>query len=174
MSAEDEHVSKKQKKGGTDLPTQYDQKQLQQMEILMKSNLLQLHTKELLQNVDANVKFSSKKLNEWLEQLKTDLQSTAKYTCHNREITNEWLDNQSYGLELNLREGETCQIAYIAPKQVEVVGSFDSNTGTAPLYNIDIAVTIPAEILSSRFVSPLPSSPIVFHSLTTIFSAGIY
>lgn len=150
MSASEEHVAKKARKAPA-LPTQDEQKQLQQMEILMKSNLLQLQSKELLANTDATTKFSSKRLNEWLEELKTDLQSTAKFTCHNREITSEWLQTQSNGINLDFcSNSDPCSITYTSPTRVEVVGSFDSGAGTAPFFNVDVAVFMPAELFAAR------------------------
>ena len=158
MSEEDQqhgHVAKKPRKSSssnaTALPTQDEQKQLQQMEILMKSNLLQLQSKELIGHVDATAKFSSKKLVDWLEQLKTDLLCTAKHTCHQREISAEWTQSQGYGIDLSsFVHHDVDSITYLAPSQVEVIGSFDSGAATAPLYNIDIAIYMPADIFSAR------------------------
>jgi hypothetical protein len=149
-SSSDDPIAKKARKN-LDLPSNDEQKQLQQMEILMRSNMLSLQTKELLAEVSPHSKLSSKKLGEWLDILQVDMQNTAKLTCTNREITAEWLVQQEYDLHLSSID-EMPAIIYQPPREIQFVGSFSVGTGTAPLYNVDIMVVMPAELFCQRDV----------------------
>lgn len=134
------------------LPSSDEQRQLQQLEILMRNNLINLQTKELLQQVDPSYKYSSKKLQEWLATLLIDLKDVSAKTCHGRVISANWLKKQNYnGFELvNATGNEDFSIDYTSPQVVEVLGSYNYGTGVAPFYNIDIAVQIPVDIIQPR------------------------
>lgn len=152
--AGDEPASKKPKKV-FELPTADEQKQLHQMAILMRSNLLSLQCKELITEVSAVKKFSSKRLTEWLATLHSDLVSTAKYTCVGREISGEWVEDtqKHYGLTLSHFDDEDNipTITYQVPSAVETIGSYCTTSGTAPIYVIDVAVTMPAAMFTNRY-----------------------
>lgn len=138
----------KKQKTTNQLPTRDEQKQLQQVEILMKTNLFHLQVKELLDQISCKDKLSTKKLDQWMTNLESDLLSQAKYTCNSRVISTSWVDSLSYeGLNF---VNSNVEITYGTPTQVTPIGSFAYNTGTAPFYTIDIAVTMPAECIQAK------------------------
>jgi hypothetical protein len=147
----EEPASKKPKKV-FELPTANEQKQLQQMSVLMRSNLLALQCQALIAEVSAVKKFSSKRLVEWIETLHGDLVSTSKHTCVGREVNGEWAERQNYGLQLSHFDDDepTPSITYQCPSAVETIGSYTTNSGTAPIYVLDVAVTMPASLFSNR------------------------
>lgn len=157
--SEEDGGNKKSKKNPNLLPTQDEQKQLKQIDILLKNNLLNLECKELLAETKEKSKqiISSKKLQELVLKLTDDLKNTSKTSCHGREISFDWVQAQNYvGLERPLSvptsfNDTQFSIIYQSPQSVDVIGSFRNQTLTAPDYNIDIAVVIPNGIINSRY-----------------------
>jgi hypothetical protein len=149
--------SKKQKKTHQ-LPTQDEQRQLQQMEVLLKNNLLNLQAKELVDEMTSinQKKYGSKRLGEWLSQLETDLTNTStKSGCHGREISLSFVRKQNYEgignwIGLDEVDEDNFSITFEAPVKVETVGSFLNQSSTSPYFNIDILVTMPASMFDSR------------------------
>ena len=142
-----EHPTKKAKT--VVLPSSEEQKQLQQLEILMKNNLLNIQTKELIDQVDASSKIATKKVASFIESLKGDIMSTAKSTCHQRLVTVDWIVNQAkYNLGFHDNE---MSIEYQSPKEVVVTGSHSFQTCISPFYNVDILVTMPNSLFTSRY-----------------------
>jgi hypothetical protein len=140
-----------------DLPTSDEQRQLHQMEILMKNNLLNLQCKELIEEMEEKSRslYSSKKLSAFLSSLEKDLMSTSKkHSCHDREISFEWVESQRYpGLSTPLSlqpSSEPVNFMYRSPVNVAVIGSYKTQSVTAPFYNIDVSVTIPKESVDAR------------------------
>lgn len=147
-----ETTSKKPRSDKADiLPSNEEQRQLQQLEILMKNNLLNLQAKELIQQIDASNKLSGKKVVEFLAALETDMKDTAKFTCHKRDITAEWVMQQSGYESLQFHNvSADMSINYRSPSEITVSGSHVSHACVVPFYNIDVLVTMPASIIQSR------------------------
>ncbi|RYH13594.1 hypothetical protein EON65_35290, partial [archaeon] len=145
------------KKRGRDesLPTDEEQRQLQNMDILMKSNLLQLQTTELLSNIDASSKLNKKKVQEWIQKVKDVLlDSKSKHSLHDREISGHWVEKQGYlSLVPSTPYSEKdLTITYQAPQEICDIGSHASDTTIAPFYNIDLALVMPAEFFETKDV----------------------
>lgn len=144
-----ENPAKKAKSGAV-LPSSEEQRQLQQLEILMKNNLLNLQAKELIDQVDASSKLSGKKVVEFLSTLDADVKDTSKSTCHKRQVTSDWVQQQSGYESLQFHCPEECSIEYRSPTELLTSGSYATNTCISPFYNIDILVTIPAKLIETR------------------------
>lgn len=147
-----EQPSKKAKATAV-LPTSEEQRQLQQLEILMKNNLLNLQAKELIQQIDASSKLSGKKVAEFLSTLDADSKDTSKSTCHKRQVTAEWVQQQAGYEALQFASSEDVEIEYRSPSELLTTGSYATNTCISPFYNIDILVTIPTKLIESRYDS---------------------
>ena len=142
------------------LPTTDEQKNLQQVEILMRTNLLALQISELLVQVAGEKVFQKKKLHAWAEDLVSDI-SSASFQIKRKgtatsEISLQWLSKQKIkGLEIDFNSCENydnfeLKIDFTAPSQVDLIGSYVNQTSTAPLLNIDIAVVMPPEMFETR------------------------
>lgn len=142
------------------LPTTDEQKNLQQVEILMRTNLLTLQISELLVQVAGEKIFQKKKLHSWIDDLISDISSASvkikKKGNTSSEISLQWLSKQKIkGLEIDLPSCESydnlqSKIDFAAPSQVDLIGSYVNQTSTAPLLNIDIAVVMPPEMFEPR------------------------
>eukprot|EP01033_Poteriospumella_lacustris_P005404 gene5401-3849_t len=146
-----ENPAKKAKTSSV-LPTSEEQRQLQQLEILMKNNLLNLQSKELIDQVDASSKLSGKKVSEFLSTLDADVKDTSKTSCHKRVLTTEWVQQQAGYEALQFNAYEEVSMEYRSPSELLTTGSFATNTCISPFYNIDILVTIPSKLIDTRDV----------------------
>lgn len=160
-----ENPAKKAKTSAV-LPTSEEQRQLQQLEILMKNNLLNLQSKELIEQVDASSKLSGKKVSEFLTALDADVKDTSKTSCHKRVLTTEWVQQQAGYESLQFNAYEEVSMEYRSPSELLTTGSYATNTCISPFYNIDILVTIPSKLIDSRYITitfMLSISVIFFH-----------
>lgn len=145
-----ENVVAKKARTAVVLPTSEEQRQLQQLEILMKNNLLNLQAKELIKQIDSSSKLSGKKVVDFLSALDTDAKDTSKSSCHKRQLTVDWAQQQAGNEALQFFSSEECSIEYRSPLELITAGSYAIDTCVAPFYNIDILVTIPSKILDSK------------------------
>ena len=138
----DQHVSKKPKHGNL-LPSHDEQKQLKQMDILMKNNLLGLQTAELIEQTKTEKKFSSAKFTTWIENffedLKTDNYSPKLSTSDSTEQLHFYNDNIT--------------IDFAPPTLIEKIGALATNTTILPTSIVEIAVQIPNELFAARYVT---------------------
>lgn len=137
------------------LPSAEEQRQLQQLEILMKNNLLNLQVKELISEVNDSEKMSSKKMTSFVQTLESDLKDRAKYTCHKRMVNVDWCKTQFPVLAHIFPDDATSDkdqvfIEYESPSTVEVTGSHSHQTMIAPFYNIDILLPMPTSIIQPK------------------------
>jgi hypothetical protein len=135
------------KKARMDLPTKDEQKNLLEVESLMRNNLLHLQVAEILNQVNAEKRFQKKSLVEWLDNLVSDL-GAASLGSKKSEISGRWLSTQ--GLPgVTLVENDV-KISFDKPTSVDYIGSFASQTATVPLLNIDVAVMMPSDMFDKR------------------------
>jgi hypothetical protein len=149
------------------LPSLDEQKQLQNVYLLMRSNLQQLQATELLDQVSATKKMAKKKFQDWLETLQEGLKTRGKGSLNDRELSLDWLSKQQYtGLSLhNLDQS----IVYQSPETLEIVGSQAVDTGIAPFYTLDLAVLIP-----NALVGPKDVLNHVYFDKKRLFLAGLW
>ena len=141
-------ASREAKRPKYDLPTKDEQRNLQQVEAVLRSNLIQLQASELLAQVKPGKHFESRKLLDWIDQLKKDLLSSS---LSNVELSQEWLhDHNLTGLQLSKNASESVNFTFQPPTSLEFIGSFSSSTATAPLLNIDIALALPEAMFTTR------------------------
>lgn len=162
----DEDTKREAKRPKYDLPTKDEQRNLQQVEAVLRSNLIQLQVSELLSQVKPGKHFESRSITEWIEELKKDLQSTSLDSV---ELSQAWLhENGLTGLQLSKHASESVNFTFQHPVAVETIGSLASSTATAPLLNIDLALTLPSEMFTTRFVIV-----VVVISVSNVFLAEI-
>lgn len=139
------------KKARTELPTKDEQKNLQQIESLMNSNLFNLQVSEILAQVDCVSSFQKKKVSTWLTALVSDV-SVPQHIDNNPSIDEKWLSNQDLsGFQLShFIKSTKVQFDFAPPVAVETVGSSVIKTATAPFLNIDVTVTMPPDIFETR------------------------
>lgn len=140
---------------GEALPTAIEQRQLHNFEILTKSNLLNLQSEELVNEIDrsTNEVIKKKKVDKWLKTLKDHIIDQSKFTCHDRELTISYVKKQSYkGLSsvFHKLHSEELSITYKSPTSVEVTGSFALESIVTPFTTIDILVKMPQEMFHHR------------------------
>ena len=132
-----------------DLPTKDEQKNLQQVESLLRSNLLQLQVSELLNQIRSEKHFDAQSVRAWIKQLEEDLQSDS---LDGTELSAAWLEeNGLSSVGLSKHASESVNFTFQHCTTLEVVGSRSSYTATAPLLNIDIAITLPTEMFDTRY-----------------------
>lgn len=138
------------KRAKISLPTKDEQKNLQHVESVMRTNLIQLQTSELLAQVNADKLVERKVFYDWVNQLKTDLTSGA-LTAVKKDISSAFLSKHKIsGIKLSKHAGETTTFVFEKPAAVETIGSSSSSTGTAPLVNVDLAVTLPVSTFTQK------------------------
>ena len=137
------------------LPSKDEQLQLQNTDTLMKTNLLQLQSKELLSEVSTNGQLEKKKMSVWLESVMLQLRDGGGLA--GTKITASWLrDNAGITLgghgEASECSGGNAESSLIfePPAAVETVGSFVLKTSTTPFLNIDVAVEMPSGCFEAK------------------------
>eukprot|EP01038_Epipyxis_sp_PR26KG_P014271 gene14271-19147_t len=137
------------------LPSRDEQKSLLHVDSLLRSNLLSLQVKELLDQVE--LKESSKDIirnvgkdpsmdSVWVQSL---LQLLKCPVAVDFEVSNDWLNNKGYnGLTISSKSNSA--INFKSPENVEIIGSYSSDTVTSPISNIDVAITLPSDIFDQR------------------------
>eukprot|EP01039_Chlorochromonas_danica_P009781 gene9782-10816_t len=133
------------------LPSHEEQKQLHNIDVLMKSNLHHLQTTELLAQIDATKKMNKKSFLDWLGELQECLKDReGKTSFHDREVTGAWMEKLSLpGLSLCNR-AEDIAITFQCPSSVEIVGSLATETVVAPLLTVDLALPMSASFFNPR------------------------
>lgn len=148
----DGHAAKKQKVA---LPTRDEQKQLQQVELLMKSNLIQMEIDQILDEVSGEAVLNKKKVNGWMETVVSLLKDSASYkavtsTPLNKKTLKK-LDLKSVSiLSLVNSDDDAMKVEFCAPAGVEVIGSTQNQAALSAMFNIDVAVTMPASMFEAR------------------------
>lgn len=147
------------------LPTTDEQKNLQQVEVLMRTNLLNLQVSELLVQVGGEQIFQKKRVHQFIEELLTDIKSAtvnfkrkAGSGASTSELSFAWLRKQSFGgiypherlFEQSMTSTLT-KIDFEKPLQVELIGSYVYHTSTAPFLNVDVAVAMPKSMFDARY-----------------------
>jgi hypothetical protein len=144
--------SKKQKVA---LPTKDEQKQLQQVELLMKSNLLQLQVDQILEEVSGDSIRGKKKVSEWVDTVTSLLRAEASFA----DLKNSTLNKKTVKklglkslkvLSLVNSADEGFEISFLPPAAVDVVGSTEFGASLSAMFNIDVAVTMPAAMFESK------------------------
>jgi hypothetical protein len=136
------------------LPSHVEQRQLSNLDVLMKSNLLTLQTNELLNQVNADKKIGKQRFQEWFKQLKDLLMNrTTKVSLHEREISQQWLSKQSELTALTMPsiDQEDISITYICPDEVVSIGSAVSGSIVAPFYVLDLALPMDPSIYNQKY-----------------------
>ena len=129
------------------LPTKDEQKQLQQMDILMKTNILQLKVDSLLNEVSADKILIKTQVQAWIESVQSIINTDTKSI----KLNEKWMNKEGFkGLELHNKDDSTLEIMSSKPYKMDVIGSSVYKTATNPILNIDIAVTIPNECFVKR------------------------
>lgn len=140
------------------LPSHEEQKQLHNIDVLMKSNLHHLQTTELLTQVDATKKMNKKRFLDWLEELQECLKDReGKTSFHDREVTSAWMEKLSLPGLSQFNRAEDIAITFQCPTSIEIVGSLATETVVAPLLTVDLALPMcasffnPRDILNHRY-----------------------
>lgn len=148
----DGNASKQQKIA---LPTRDEQKQLQQVELLMKSSLLQLQVDQILEEVDSSAIANKKRVVTWMDEVVNILKDTSKYGKSVGATLNKKIIKK-LGLKgvdlLNLVNGDdsSIQLNFQPPAAVDVVGSTVHQSAISAMFNIDVAVTMPSSLFDSK------------------------
>lgn len=147
------------------LPSIDEQKSLQNVAVLMRTNLLTLQISELLQQVGGEKTFKKNNFHNWIEDLLLDtsnasikLKKKEGSSSPSNEVTFPWLKKLKIpGFNINEDSdvhSDHCnvKIAFEKPQQLELIGSYVTHTSTAPLLNVDIAVVMPPDIFDHRYL----------------------
>jgi hypothetical protein len=143
------------KKQKVALPTKDEQKQLQQVELLMKSNLLQLQVDQILQEVSGDSIRGKKKVSDWVDTVTTLLRTEASFTDVRKGTLNKktakklGLKSLKVLLLVNSAD-EGFEISFLPPAAVDVIGSTEFGASLSAMFNIDIAVTMPEAMFESK------------------------
>lgn len=143
-----------QKRAKVALPTKDEQKQLQQVDLLMKSNLLQLEIEQLLSEVSGDNLLAKKKVTAWVHTISELLKAPQSFSglpsnLSEKSIKDAGLKSMKAMVLVNT-EDESMKLNFQAPAAVEVIGSYVHHTALTAMLNVDIAVTMPATLFDSR------------------------
>lgn len=132
------------------LPTLDEQSQLNSTEFLLNSNLLNLQVENLLNEVKHQKKASSVKVLEGvIDRIKALLMNKQQdETVNQLWLTANNLDN----ILLSNYTKSDVSLKYRPPTEIEVIGSFATETITSPFVNVDLALVIPKECFDDRLV----------------------
>lgn len=145
--SQDTHSGKRAK---YDLPTKDEQKNLLQVESLMRSNLLSLQINEILLQVNAEKQFKRPELVDWVDNLVSDI-CNSSLGSKKTEVSGHWLLKQ--GIEgIDLINDSDVKIDFSKPTSVDYIGSFSCQTATAPILNIDLAMILPSDLFDKRYM----------------------
>jgi hypothetical protein len=159
------NTQKKSSKRKLEVPTQDEQKQLQQVDIVLKNSLLNLECRELISEMHEKVSDAvpTNDLSVWFQQFKRDISGVSnKHSLHHRCISFEWVKSQHYrGLDNALSNDFTSEesdsalfptIVYHNPTEDPYfIGSYCNHNLTSPYINVDIAITIPDGVIEQRY-----------------------
>ena len=135
------------------LPTKDEQMHLQQIEILMKSNLIKLQVDEMINEIICDNDFKKNSLNKWVDQLCHHLKNATSYvdkSMVSKPLTKKWLQKNFNDIILHGYYQDTISIDFKDPKAVDVVGSSKLNTATKPYMNIDVIINMPNECFDDK------------------------
>lgn len=138
------------------LPTKDEQKQLQQVELLMKSNLLQIQVDQILEEVSGDPILGKKKVASWVESIIGLLKDDASYNgIKDNAISRKTLKKSGLKMisimSLVNAEDDSLQINFAAPESVDLIGSTENHTALSSMFNVDVAITMPASLFESRY-----------------------
>jgi hypothetical protein len=148
---EEEYHDKSRK--SKSLPTKDEQMHLQQIEILMKSNLVKLQVDEMLNEVRCDDDFKKNKLNKWIDEFCNYLKNASNYvekSVKSKPLTKQWLQKNFNELKLQEYYQDSISIDFKDPKSVDVVGSSKLLTSTKPYVNVDIVINIPNDCFEDK------------------------
>lgn len=132
------------------LPSKDEQRQLQQVETLLKSNLLHLQVDELLNQVSGSKKIIKAKISKWTESITSLISDNSTFSAITGEINHSWVEKHSIiGLELK-NSFASCLEVFAKPTGVTLIGSSVYGTAVSPMLNIDIAVCMPSSVFESK------------------------
>lgn len=160
VAAEDAVDHKKRRSATNDLPTKEEQRQLQQVDLLMKTNILQLKVDSMLEEVSVGKLLHKRKAQGWIDSIVTLLtMKTDDGDIHNRlqdvlgsTIDSLWMSSNGIaGLSLVNASDATMSITFAPPAKVDIIGSFIHDTVTSSHVNIDVALTLPDKMFDSRW-----------------------
>lgn len=160
VAAEDAADHKKRRPVSNDLPTKEEQRQLQQVDLLMKTNILQLKVDSMLEEVSVGRLLHKRKAQSWIDSMVTLLtMKAADGDDHSRlqdvlgsTIDSQWMSSNGIaGLSLVNGSDATMSIVFAPPAKVDIIGSFVHDTVTSSHVNIDVALTLPDEMFDSRW-----------------------
>jgi len=167
VAMEDAMEHKKRRPASNDLPTKEEQRQLQQVDLLMKTNILQLKVESMLEEVSVCRLLHKRKAQDWIDSLVTLLtmrdddgdDRSRQHDLLGSTIDSLWMSrNGIAGLSLVNESDATMRIIFVPPIKVDIVGSFVHDTITSSHVNIDIALTLPDELFDSRYSSVFVTS----------------
>ena len=146
-----------QKRVKYELPTKDEQKQLQQMDLLMKSSLLQLELEQLLSEVSGQGVFAKSKVVQWVKAVTSFLTSSpAVTTLVGSTLTEKTIKTAGLTamkiLHMVNTMDDSMELVFQAPVAVDLIGSHTYKTATAPMLNIDIAVTMAGSMFDTKYV----------------------
>ena len=148
----EENAPKKQKIA---LPSKDEQKQLQQVDLLMKSNLLHLQVDQVLDEVSGSSIMNKKKVIAWTESILSCLKSESSYagvigTNLNKKSLKKMGLKAIKVLSIVNSDDQSMQVTFAPPAAVTEIGSTQHHTTLSSMFNVDIAVTMPSSILEPR------------------------
>jgi len=148
----EENAPKKQKIA---LPSKDEQKQLQQVDLLMKSNLLHLQVDQILDEVSGSSIMNKKKVIAWTESILSCLKSESSYagvigTNLNKKSLKKMGLKAIKVLSIVNSDDQSMQVTFAPPAAVTEIGSTQHHTTLSSMFNVDIAVTMPSSIFEPR------------------------
>lgn len=140
-------LTKKQK---YDLPTLDEQRQLNQVDIIMKQNLISLQVTEMLTEVRPEKGYNSNRMTSLIASLVEILKkNSAKFSS--KVINSKWIKKHDMTcIRMNNYAESEISLTFEPPVSVEQIGSYSLQTMTSPYCNLDIAVVIPSNCFEER------------------------
>ncbi|XP_069482963.1 nucleolar protein 6 [Ambystoma mexicanum] len=129
-------------------PTNEELNQLKETENLFHSNLLRMQIEELLNEVKLKEK-KRKTIDAFLHEINTLLSNVPK-TQETDIADQSWLAKDVKVPFLQVPYGVKGKFHFLPPVSVKVVGSYLLGTCILPGINVDVAVTMPQEILQAK------------------------
>jgi hypothetical protein len=132
------------------LPTLDEQRQLNQVEFIVKHNFISLQVAEMITEIKPAKGYKSKSLNSFIEKVIDTIKDKTK-RFKNKDIDIAWLKKQAIDQIpiVNYGSGDV-KIKFEPSESVDVIGSVQLQTMTNPISNVDIAVTIPSTCFDDK------------------------
>jgi hypothetical protein len=139
MDNDGDHKAKRAK---LNLPSTDEQKNLHNVDSLMRSNLLELQVKELIEQVRADKTFDKKKNSKWFDVLKDALE--------NKKMKDMKVNGTPPRIVIGSEDDFVSHIDFAKPESLKVLGSRVLETAVSPSLNIDIGVVMPAALFDEK------------------------